>query len=724
MQLIELLGLFPSVREPVILELAVEPRLVTVSILCSDSLACELDRLIRGVFPYWEIEPTKVQPGPSAGALKLVAHLERPEMPDFIPSRRFDTYKQDPVASLLEACLPIHANEQVLIDYYVQPLTLERYNEACQGLTVPRPPTSPAEFFAMLFGHGARVPKFEPKLQKVFEEKMTAPAFEVVGTVTLISPDREQPLSRYQTLRTVFAHRFDAGFGGGFLLGDYQFRAGSTSPSLRYPRGPSLYLTVAELAALWHPPGGDVAVPGVQHMRYQTPVLSPQLFSANGPRIGTIRQRGEQRLIPLPRQSFKHGAVLCLGIAGQGKSTLAETIVAAELAAPDRPGALVLDPPGTFVTDLVMRSLPPEREPDVVLLELGDTDYPVSLPLFQRPPGCDQETFIATTYGLLRTLFQDGTYSESRMDSTVFALAAALCSKPGSTLWDVQGLLYDPIFRRRAVAKLTDPVALAWWANLERSSPGEIHQVAQPVITRLEKLYRSRPIQNMLLQRQGPQLMGRLDQGAIILVSLAGNAMQEELSLLGELMLTRLKTELWSRLTRESRDYRRVILAIDETHRFKGVTLPQLLREARKTGLAPQILATQYLSGWSEQLSESVMGNLGTLITFKCPNDASKLSHLLPPFTATQLATLDRHWAVASLQLEEGTTLPAFAFQTLPVTTAPDYARLERVRIRSRALFTKPRHEVEEEIARMMRGEPPQDDHNQVDNQVNDVDEE
>ena len=113
------------------------------------------------------------------------------------------------------------------------------------------------------------------------------------------------------------------------------------------------------------------------------------------------------------------------------------------------------------------------------------------------------------------------------------------------------------------------------------------------------------------------------------------------------------------------------------------------------------------ISRWSEELSESVLGNVGTLIAFRCGlDDARRLAPVLRPFTAEQLMELDRLEAVVRMQVD-GQTLPAFDLKILPIEATPDEASGERIRSQTRQQFGRPREEVE----RSFGLQPPADDH-------------
>jgi hypothetical protein len=343
-----------------------------------------------------------------------------------------------------------------------------------------------------------------------------------------------------------------------------------------------------------------------------------------------------------------------------------------------------------------LRSVPAHREHDAILLELSDTENPVGLAFFGEWPGVPQEVVVQSNFSLLRLIFREH-WSPTRMEDAVFAITATLCGMKGATLLDVSRLLTRPTFRRRALAGLKDLSAREFWGDYEALSESAQREMARPILNRLRAFYRSPAVRHMVCQKNGINFQRLMDKGAILLVSLAGQEIQAEADLLGELILARLHLAAMSRLTRQAGELVPCYIAVDESHRYKGASLPTLLREGRKLA-TPLILSSQYIDSWGEELVESILGNVGTLIAFRCgSNDSRRLSASLRPFTADQLEDLDRYEAIAKMQVG-GATMPAFRFSTLPIEAPANEEMLERVRSRTRRLYTRPRREVEAEM--------------------------
>ncbi len=704
----ETLRALHGMQGTVVLEIAASAEGVEVAAICDERQAPQVERAFRGSAPEWAIEmvASPMSIGNPRAALLLTGTLRSATRSACLPVRDVRAFGDtDPLSALLEAVQPLGEGERLLIRYRVRPASQAWRAKVRHELTRPAPAESSSGLLAVLMGNVPRVPRFAPQLQRRLEERLAEPAFEVTGGVALTGSDVARLASRGRSLTAAFATQFDCGFGD-IRVGSWRWRAGSqAAAAVRYPKAESLYLTAAELAALWHPCSSRVLVSGVSYLRRLTAPLPIQAARAQGLLLGMHPERGTKLPVRLPRPDLDAGHLSVIGRTGVGKSTLIHQLLRQLAAEPDRPGAGVIDPNNDLVRDIALCSIPRSRERDVVLFEMGDTEFPVGLPLFWAPPGVPREALVQTTFAALRLIFREH-WSPTRMEDAVFALTATLCRLPQASLLDAPRLFGDPGFRRRATTTLDDPAALEFWADYEILSDAGRRELARPVLYRLRSFYRSPAVRNIVCQTSGVDFVRLMEHGSLLLVSLAGPAIQAEADLLGELIIARLHLAALTRLARPRAERRQFYLAVDESQRFRGASLPILLSEGRKLGLT-LILSTQYLDAWGETLAQSVVGNVGTLVAFRCgPADSRLLSASLKPLTPDQLEDLDRFEAVAKLQVG-GNTMPAFDFTTMPIDTAPAEARLSNIRRRTRQLYARPRNEVEGELA-ARNGDRPQ----------------
>lgn len=691
----ELLLALASPHAPISLDLHIACDAVEQALVCQERHSTTFQRLIYGVAPAWDVGLVDEPPSPSTGLPSITSVLHASNRSDLAPFADLDAFRaSDPLTAIYEAVQPLTNDEALMVRYLVQPVRPERRQRAHSELFVKAPLLTPADLIAALFGRRYYLPRFEPRLQRQLEERLSEIAFEMLGVITLRGPDPQRLRDRARTLRAIFESRFDAQHGG-LALSRWEV---STKKSLPPPghaaRDSWLLLTPAELSPFWHPLSSPVLTPMSARSTRPPLHLPLELVRARGIPLGVHYQRAEDILVHLPLPDLCSGPLVILGKTGVGKTTIAHQALAAAARLAPNSTVCVIDPHGDAAVDIAARSIPPAKLAQTYLIELGDSDWPIGLPILSKPPGLSQDAFISTTFQAIKLIFREH-WSPTRMETAVHATVSLLCQTPGSTLLDVPRLYSDPAYRRRLLTDVgNDPAIIEFFQVYEALSDGARRELVAPILHRLSAFYRARPIRNIVCRTSGLDLAQLLSEEAIILISLAGSDIEAEADLLMELLITRVHLGLRARLTQPAETRNPVFIAIDESQRIKGPTLPALIAEGRKTGASP-ILLTQFLANWSEQLSQAILGNNASLIAFAVgPDDSRKLAPILRPFTGEQLLDLDRHEAIAKIQVN-GHAVPAFDIKTLPVTSPRNDEVLEQIRAQTRARFARPRQTVE-----------------------------
>jgi hypothetical protein len=674
------------------LEIRVTAVATELSVISARQHAASFERLIYGAAPSWNVVPTEDGFSLPAGLSAVRATIYRGRRPDIAPlAVTADLAPVEPLSIITEAVQPLASDEQLLVRYLVHPARAHRRRQAWQELEDPILPSTWMTLICGLFSPARSSWNISDRRRRELATRLHQVRFEVLGLVILAGPDHTRLRERARTLTAILKARFAPSTATPLALTPWHRWNGL--PPRRHLRSDSSWLltTPAELACLWPVTSPLLAV---EQSRQARLTHAQAVAPMDSLLLGTHHRRGQDLPVRLAYQDLHAGHLaIPAGATGTGKSTLLANFAHQLVRGPGRPSLLVIDPHGALARLIAARAIPEDRIEDTYLFELGDTGNPPGLPIFKQPQGVSDDAYIQVTYEAFRLLFREH-WSPTRMADAIQALTATLCQQPNATLLDIEKLIADPGFRRRALARLDDPVTLQWWEHFERMPPGTQRDLIAPILTRLRQLYRSRPVRNLICRTDGVDWGQLLEEGRIILISLAGTDIEAEKDLLGELIISRLHLEFLARLTRDPNQLRRAYLMIDESHRYRGPSLPVLLSEARKVA-ATLLIATQFIKGWGDQLAESVLGNVGTLICFRCgPMDSALLARLLRPFSHDQLEDLDRYRCVVKMQLA-GETLPAFDVRTLPLTVPANDRVLEQIRTQTRQRFAKTRGEVE-----------------------------
>jgi hypothetical protein len=409
----------------------------------------------------------------------------------------------------------------------------------------------------------------------------------------------------------------------------------------------------------------------------------------------------EEKLVLLaPEDRAQH--LYIVGKTGLGKSTLLRNLILQDLYAGR--GVGLLDPHGDLareVLDLVPRS----RTNEVLYFNPGDFARPVGLNLLPKVPSDQEHLVVSGVLSAFRGIW-GGSWGP-RMEYILGHALAALTDHGGLTILALPRLLADDVFRERVTARVKDPVVRAFWreeyARYERRF--RLEAIA-PIQNKIGRLLASAPIRNVFGQAKNRFDAGFLmDRGRIMIADLAKGVVGEDHArLLGALLLSQFQWAAMQRTSATAASRTPFYLYIDEFQSFATEALTSIFAEARKYGLA-LILAHQYLDQLTDEIRQSVFGNVGNLIAFRVGQTDARIleDELGGDVKMGNLVSLGKHEIYARL-LEDGRTMETFRGRTLAPVRGTSTGRREAVMRQSRERYGRPREKVEGRITRWMGG--------------------
>ncbi|MCP3800722.1 type IV secretion system DNA-binding domain-containing protein [Allokutzneria sp. A3M-2-11 16] len=426
----------------------------------------------------------------------------------------------------------------------------------------------------------------------------------------------------------------------------------------RWARG-NLY-SVPELAAVAHLPTDDTVL-GLRRAGAR-PIPPPPGIATTGPGIKPlgISDAGAARPIGLRLADARHH-VHILGPTGSGKSELL-----ARLALDDAThgrGAVVIDPKGDLVTDILAR-LPEHLGPRVVLFDARSTTRPPVLNPLDAP---DRLRAADNLVSIISRIYASswGPRTEDVLRCGLLTLAAA----PGTPkLSDLPTLLTNQAFRHRALAHVGDPMLRTFWADYNDLSDAARLHITGPLMNKLRGLLLRPFVRNAITAGPSTVDMNRvLDDGGLCLVRLAKDHLGADTArLVGSIIVAATWHATTARAAIPRHQRRDAGLYVDEAHNFLNLPIPldDMLAEARAYALSV-LLAHQNLDQLSRELAESISANARTKIILSAsPEDARRLArHTHPQLTEHDLAHLDAFQAAVRL-VSHGATTPAFTLRT------------------------------------------------------------
>ena len=192
-----------------------------------------------------------------------------------------------------------------------------------------------------------------------------------------------------------------------------------------------------------------------------------------------------------------------------------------------------------------------------------------------------------------------------------------------------------------------------------------------------------------------------MDNSRIFIANLSKGELGATASnILGSLLVTWFQTSAMGRASIPESDRVPFYLLLDEFHNFTTTTFAGALSEARKFGLS-LTLANQYLGQMKPETKDAVLGNVATVIAFRCgADDAEVLERAFNhEYRAHQFTDLDRFEVyIKTLQDGEPEVLRA---TTIAPTTYSHRRRANLIDI-SRRKYGRPRAAVEKEVRRQI----------------------
>ncbi len=387
-----------------------------------------------------------------------------------------------------------------------------------------------------------------------------------------------------------------------------------------------------------------------------------------------------------------------VGKSGMGKSELLKMLAIQDIQ--DGRGLCFMDPHGDPVYDL-LDYIPPERVKDVIFINPADMQYPIGFNVMEQV-SFDQRHLVADgMMAVFKKIWIDAW--SARMEYILNNTILALLEAPGSTLLGVNRMLADKEYRKRIVDQVTDPEVKAFWTQEFAKYTDKFASEATAAIqNKVGQFVSNSLIRNLIGQEKSSfNMREAMDQRKIILVDISKGRIGEDASrLLGAMIITKIQLAAMSRVDIPKHERADFTLIVDEFQNFATGSFANILSEARKFNLS-LVVAHQYIKQLDEAVADAVFGNVGTLISFRVgAEDAEMLEkEFAPEFMATDIVNLGFRQMYLKLMIDG---VASHAFSAMTMDTPPKLVASTRDEVieYSRTMYTHPRAEVEEAIAK------------------------
>jgi hypothetical protein len=367
------------------------------------------------------------------------------------------------------------------------------------------------------------------------------------------------------------------------------------------------------------------------------------------------------------KQSDRLSHMYVIGKTGVGKSTLLEVLARQDLAAGR--GFALIDPHGDLV-ERIYAAVPHAARDRVVYLNAPDPAQPFGYNPLRRIR--DDKIPLAASGMLetLRKLWPDAW--GVRMEHVLRNSLYALLERDGSTLPDILRLYADDKFRKGFVRSIRNDVVREYWVSEFDHYPARLRaEAVMPIQNKLGALLSDPMLFRILVAPRTDLRFRRLmDDGKVLLVNLSkGRIGEDSAHVLGGLIVSTIGLAAFTRADTPNESRRPFMLYLDEFQNFTTLAFVNMMSELRKYGVG-LTLAHQHLHQLEPDILHAVLGNAGTLISFRVgAEDAPYLAReLQPTFGVEDLINLPNRDFYLRLMID-GTPSRPFSARTLRLGT-------------------------------------------------------
>jgi len=444
----------------------------------------------------------------------------------------------------------------------------------------------------------------------------------------------------------------------------------------------------------------DRDFPGLDTVFYKK-ISPPPDIPTEGITIGRVLMHGQCHEIKMARvDRRKH--MYIVGQTGTGKSTLMLRMILQDIN--NNEGVAVLDPHGELIDEILPR-VPERRVKDIIYVNLADTKAPIVINMLEYKDVLEKDFVVNQLFEIFNKLYNmevvAGPMFEQYMKNALYLIFEDPDS--GSTILEVQKIFTDRDFRNLKLSKCKDRYVKEFWEQIASRADGEISlkNMAPYITSKLTMFIYNNVIRNIISsQRSSFDMRDIMDSGRVLLVDLCkGRLGSINSHFIGMVIISKILSAALSRSDIENKkNLKDFYLYVDEFHNLATDSFITLLSEARKYNLNA-ILADQYLTQVPADIQEAIIGNVGTIASFRLGiKDAEILERkFYPVYTKFDLLSLP-NWRVCISMLSNGESIKPFIFNTIPETTPKSTAVGERIKRYSQKTYGRKIDDIEKEV--------------------------
>lgn len=349
-----------------------------------------------------------------------------------------------------------------------------------------------------------------------------------------------------------------------------------------------------------------------------------------------------------------------IGKTGVGKSNLLTTLILQDII--HGRGLALFDVHGDLLQS-VLKHIPEHRKEDVIYLNLSDPNLKYRYnPLKRVSP--EKRSLVAS--GILET-FQKlwrGAWGV-KLEHILRYVILTLLDQPQAFMNDIVRILNDSSYRNQCMRNVRAKEILDFWNH---EFPKFTKNDLIPVLNKVGAFLVHPASKRFLVENEHDiSLRACMDSSKIVLVNISKGSIGNDVAkLIGSLLLNAIAFSAFSRANQYEDERVPFHVFLDEFHNYTNPSLVTMLSELRKYKVS-LTMAHQYLNQLDIDIKNAVLGNVGTIISFRLgQQDAKYLEHeCRPVFECSDFVNLENYEIYLKLMID-GRPSKAFSATTVP----------------------------------------------------------
>ena len=325
-----------------------------------------------------------------------------------------------------------------------------------------------------------------------------------------------------------------------------------------------------------------------------------------------------------------------LGKTGVGKTNLLTTLILQDII--HGRAVIVFDVHGDLIST-ILTHIPSVRKNDLIYLDIPNPHMKYRYNPLKRV-SYEKRSLVAS--GILDTFKKlwKGAWGV-KLEHILRYILLTLLDQQKANFSDIPRIIHDISFREECISNIVnDDIKRFWEYEFEKYTKSDLI----PILNKVGAFVVHPAIKRFLIENeQEISLRHALDTNKIVLVNLnKGNLGIDSSHIIGSLLLNSIMNASFSRIDTKEDERKPVAIFLDEFQNYTTESIASMLSELRKFKVS-LVMAHQYLHQLDADIRNSVLGNVGTIISFRTGHaDAKYLEQLfIPEFAASDFTNLE-----------------------------------------------------------------------------------